>query len=98
MEERLLQLQGHEIPSSSGRRVYTVAQIEVGVRVTLTGQNRQDSVLRWADIERVYDEAGAEPLTPTRVDAILGEHPATHNASTMCALVLALRDPIRASS
>jgi len=94
LAERLIALKGRRLPSSSGRKEYVLAEVEVGKSVTLTGSNRSDSVLKWGAIERVYT-AASNGLTPTEVDNILREDPATHNASTMCALILALRNPGR---
>jgi hypothetical protein len=76
--------------------MYKVAEVEPGRHVTLTSPNRtRQSVLPWRDIEQVFNGASPEsPLTPAVVDEIL-ENPENHDSSTMCALVLAMRDPTR---
>jgi hypothetical protein len=96
MDDILLPMLGCLLPSYSGSVMYTVTEVEPGSHVTLTSPDRQQpSVLPWADIARVYNEARpAVPLTPTVVDAIL-ENPQNRDSSTMCALVLAMRDPTR---
>ncbi len=98
MDELLLPMRGCLLPSYSGSVMYTVTEVEPGRHVVLTSPDRQQpSVLVWADIARVYNEAEARaeiPLTPTVVDVIL-ENPQNRDSSTMCALVLAMRDPNR---
>ena len=96
MDEILLPMRRCLLPSYSGGVTYTVTEFAPGSHVTLTSPDRQQpSVLPWSDITRVYDEARPEfPLTPAVVDAIL-DNPQNRNSSTMCALVLAMRDPTR---
>jgi hypothetical protein len=96
MDEILLPLHGCLLPSYSGTVMYTVTQVEPGSHVTLTSPNRQEpSVLPWADIAQVYRQGRPDvPLAPAVVDAILG-NPDNRDSSTMCALVLAMRNPSR---
>lgn len=96
MEDRLMQMRGCWVPSYSLRVMYKIIMVEPGHGVTLISRSRQrPSELLWADIKRVY--SGAQPavdLTPTVVDKIL-DNPQNRDSSTMCALVLAMRDPSR---
>ena len=96
MDELLLPMRGCLLPSYSVRVMYRVSEVEPGRHVTLTSPNRQQpSVLPWADIAMVYNGAPAHvPLTPTVVDVVL-ENPQNRDSSTMCALILAMRDPTR---
>lgn len=93
MNEILRTLNGCWIPSVSGRVEYQVT-VRPGESVTVGHPARDPSVLKWEQIRIVYEAADAS-LTPKEVDEILEDHPATHNASTMCALVLAMKDPSR---
>jgi len=95
MNDILLKMRNRKLPSSTGKKIYTVTDVESDI-VTLTGPGRkQPSRLRCTDIERVYNEAipGIQ-LTPTRVDRILRNRQ-YRDSSTMCALVLAMQDPTR---
>lgn len=96
MDDLLLPLRGCLLPSYSGSVMYTVAEVEGGSHVTLTSPDRKEpSVLPWADIARVFGTATDNiPFTPGVVDSIL-ENPQNRDSSTMCALVLAMRDPTR---
>lgn len=96
MEELLLPLRGCQLPSYTGSVHYTVAEVVPAVQVTLTSPDRRHpSILPWADISRVFTQSpDGVPLTPTVVDAILND-PQNRDSSTMCALVLAMRDPTR---
>lgn len=96
MNDILIPMSGCRLPSSTGRVVYTVVEVVPGQHVTLDSPNRgRPSVLPWEDIERVYSAAcSGRHITPKAVDEIL-ENPNNHHSSTMCALVLAMRDPNR---
>lgn len=96
MDELLLAMRGCLLPSYSGSVKYTVTEVEPRGHVSLTSPDlQQPSVFQWADIARVYNEARPEiPLTPTVVDVIL-DNLQNRDSSTMCALVLAMRDPNR---
>jgi hypothetical protein len=96
MDEILLPMRECLLPSYSGSVMYRVTEVEPSSHVTLTSPDRsQPSVLPWADIARVYNAAQVEtPLTPTVVDVIL-ENRQNRDSSTMCALVLAMREPTR---
>jgi hypothetical protein len=96
MDEILLAMLEHQLPSVTGRVMYKVTEVEPGSHVSLMSAGRQQpSALRWADIARVFNEAGhGAEFTPTRVDEFL-ENPQNWDSSTMCALVLAMRDGSR---
>lgn len=96
MNDLLAGLQGCLLPSYSGSVMYSVAEVVTGSHVTLTSPDRrQPSVLAWEVIARVFGAVRDEiPFTPSVVDAIL-ENPQNRDSSTMCALVLAMRDPTR---
>lgn len=96
MDDLLLSMLGCKLPSASGRVIYSVSSVELGQRVVLVSSGRRKpSSLPWNDIERVYCAARAgQAITPTSVDEIL-ENPNNYDSSTMCALVLAMKDPKR---
>ncbi len=82
------------IPSITGRVTYKVTKVRIGESVELESPTRkQPSVLRWEDIRTVSHE-GSPDLNTVEVDNILG-NPQYRDSSTMCALVLAMRDPTR---
>ncbi len=84
---------GDVIPSKSGRKTYQILAIEPGISVTLGHAGRVPSVLTWEQIEIVYWAVMSKEektLTTSEVDELLKHHPATRNASTMCALVLSM--------
>ena len=94
MNQKLTRMLNCTLPSYTGRVIYTVTDIRVGKTVTLESPTRkQPSVLPWQDIQRVFNSPGTA-LTPTKVDTILN-NPQNRDSSTMCALVLAMRDPKR---
>ena len=95
MEEILRSLDGSRIPSKSGRVWYSVT-VAPRRNVTLEHSEREPSVLAWDRIARVYKALAGMEITTGKVDRLLGNHPADRNASTMCALVLAMQDPTRA--
>jgi hypothetical protein len=92
MEAILRRIDGHRVPSKSGRAVYLVT-VQPGNSVTLVGPRRRyPSVLLWADIRHIYTTSRRmqpEWLNTVRVDEIL-ENPNNRDSSTMCALVLAM--------
>lgn len=100
LEAAVTGLIGRRIPSLTGRTSYEIANVQPGLDATLVGSGRKvPSVLAWDDIKRVYDCCEQDPqirLTPTLVDRIL--QPQYRSSSTMCALVLALREPERVMS
>jgi hypothetical protein len=94
MNQILLSMQGKLLPSYTGRVRYKVTSVEDGISVTLECRTRKKpSILPWGDIRRVFDLAVTN-LTPTRVDIILHK-PQNRDSSTMCALILAMRNPDR---
>jgi hypothetical protein len=95
LRDILLNLLNCQIKSLRGK-VYRVSEVTPGLHVVLTSPGRSvDSVLRWKDIERVYEWKGAtKDLKPKIVDEILADSK-NQESSTMCALVLAMRDPRR---
>jgi hypothetical protein len=99
MDEILQSLDRHEVPSiqwPGPRGVMYFVSVERGHHVTLSHPERGPSVLAWDKIERVYNAARAGmEITIANVDNLLGDDPAGHDASTMCALVLAMLDPSR---
>ena len=96
MNDILMPMLGRRLPSITGRVVYDVATVHRDRHVTLRSPNRkEDSVLPWRDIERIYNAArSGMNITPTAVDGILS-NPNNRDSSTMCALVLAMLDPSR---
>jgi hypothetical protein len=90
MEKILMSLDKNWIPSKS-RRVRYLVTVAPGRNVTLEHSKRKRSDLPWERIERVYKAAlDGMVITTKNVDELLGDHPAGRNASTMCALVLAM--------
>lgn len=84
---------GTKIPSKSGKVNYQIIDISPGKSVTLGHADRDPSVLMWEQIEIVYRAVMSKEgksLTTAEVDELLKHHPATRNASTMCALVLSM--------
>jgi hypothetical protein len=96
MDEILRSLNRCQIPSIRGT-MYSVTVVQ-GKHVTVSHSRRMPSVLPWNQVELVYNAAcSGTPITPKTVDKLRQDHPASHDGSTMCALVLAMRDPLRAS-
>ncbi len=95
---RINPLRGARLPSITGSVEYEVTEVTFGSHVTLDCPTRAGpSRLPWDEIRLVFEaaETGTQ-ITPTGVDRILGK--AVYYSSTMCALVLAMRDPSRAST
>ena len=95
MDQILLSLDGCLVPSIRGT-LYAVA-VAPGSHVTLGHSQREPSRLPWHQIQLVYNAALAGmKITTKNVDEVRGDHSASHDASTMCALVMAMCDPRRA--
>lgn len=95
MNEILRELHGRQIPSIRGT-VYFVTVVQ-GQHVTVSHSARKPSILPWDQIELVYNAAcSGIPITTRTVDELRRNHPASRDSSTMCALILAMRDPGRA--
>lgn len=84
-----------KIKSFNGKRHYVVEEVVPSSYVTLTSPTRRGkSMLRWQDIELVYHSRTEESLRPAIVDKILRDQRFLES-STMCALVLAMKDSSR---
>jgi len=96
MTATLLRMRKCKVPSYTHKVVYTIVDVVPGSHVSLTSPTRKSSsVLRWKDIKRAYEWQGQTgELTPSVVDEILRDSKNLESA-TMCALVLAMRDPAR---
>jgi hypothetical protein len=91
-------LEGHKIPSYSGKTKYLIEEVSLGSRIVLSSAGRKEqATLAWKDVERVYTWQRSEHLTPTLVDQILMDSK-NLDSSPMCALVLAMWDPSRVAS
>jgi hypothetical protein len=96
MTEVVRGLKSCKLPSYKRTKVYTVVDVVEREHVILKSPTRKShSVLRWKDIKRAYEWPGlTADLPPTVVDGILRDSK-NLESSTMCALVLAMRDPSR---